>query len=137
MTQARRCAEIPVRVERIMHLATIGVPEAMTGEAFDLLTDDWAPLIERHLGGDPFAGFPGDYRPSQRELRKALHEALVLKPLLGWVVEVTTPVLVWRSPTQCSYSWSDSVSKAFYGDTYEAALESGCAWAANASPPPS
>lgn len=122
-----RCFEIPARVERIVHLA--GVSESMSDETFDLLSDDWAPLIEQHLGLDPLA----TRWLTVAEQREGLQVALTDKPLLGFIVEIATPEKT-RTGRGWAYSWSCCTTKAFYGDSYEEAVDAGLSWAAGLTP---
>lgn len=124
---AERCFEIPARVERIVHLATVGGDD-MDSDMFEWLTEDAMHAMEGAFGVDdlwPHLNECGENVAAQREM---LAQAMVHRPVLGWLVQVSTPVKT-PSGSGYRYSWGVSTSKVFYADTYEEALEAGLTWA--------
>lgn len=129
---AERCFEIPARVEGIFHLAVM--VSDMDSEVFDLLTEA-GPLAER-IGeeiGVSVDAVLSRYGPSYDERLEAFTQALMDRPVLGWLVVVSTPVKK-AGGAGFSYSWAVYDTRAFYADTYTEALEAGLTWATGTYP---
>ncbi len=131
---AERCFEIPARVERIVHLATIGGDD-MDPDLFEWLTDDARHALAGAFGVDvgTFSAALLELGPGEDAQREALASSLVHRLVLGWLVEVSTPIKR-RSGGGCTFSWGSYRSQVVYASTYEAALDTGLTWADEQEP---
>lgn len=115
-------AEVPARVDRIMHLRTM-VIDASASDALDYLFDGMSEGELKELlpqvteDEDINAFLEGELDLVQDVIRE-------LK-LFGFIVQISTPVVNKSG----SYSWGYTTSASFYADTYEDALRAGLAWA--------
>lgn len=131
---AERCFEIPARVDRIVHLAVVG--DSMEADLFEWLAEYAADVLGEQFGR-PFEEVIEIYGGRDEERNEALTEAFAHTPVLGWLIEVSTPD---KTPnpitpgTGFSYSWGRYHSKVFYSYTYEGALEAGLTWAESTIP---
>lgn len=131
---AQLCFEVPARVERIVHLAVVG--DSMDDDLFEWLVEYAADVLGGQFGR-PLEEVLGIYGDQAEQQQEALREALAHKPLLGWLVEVSTPVKTPNPITPgsgFSYSWGRYQSTVFYADTYDGALEAGLTWAESTIP---
>lgn len=126
---AERCFEIPARVDRIVHLATVGGDD-MDDDLFEWLTDDARHALAGAFGTDVDTFDAGllELGPAESHRREALASALVHKPVLGWLVEVSTPTKRALG-AGCTFSWGSYRSQVVYAATYEDALDTGLTWA--------
>lgn len=129
-TMIDRCFAANVRVERIVHLATMACGEPIEEDLFELLTDDWAPFMAELLGItsgnlDEALNQWGDRRDAREE---ALQQALNWHPLTGWIVAASHPVYT-KMGASLGFTWAIYDTKPFYADTYDAALEQAITWA--------
>jgi hypothetical protein len=133
---AERCFEIPARVERVVHLAVIGGVD-MDIDMFEWLIEDGRSALIGAFGTDPETFDAALMELGEREdtQREALASALVHKPVLGWLVEVSTPIKR-QATAGCTFSWGSYRSKVFYAEEYAAALEAGLTWAEGLEPEP-
>lgn len=129
---AERCFEIPARVDRIVHLAVIG-DSPFEDELFEWLVEDAGDVLGEQFDR-PLKDVVEAYGPRDDERHEALREALSHKPLLGWLVQVSTPDKTPNPASGFSYSWGRYHSRVFYGYTYEGTLESGLTWAESTIP---
>ncbi len=131
---AERCFYATVRVERIVHLATMASDDSIDSDLAEWLEDDCAELLTEVLG-HPLGEVVSQYGPGNSRRREALLEALVDKPALGWIIEMATPTMTPNADnTSASFSWGQYRMRAFYGESYEEALEKGFAWAQSTHP---
>lgn len=147
---AERCYSIPARVERAVHLATIGgagmddeVLEWLTDPAFgaavalaEALADKASsvPGLEEKalawLNGDDDAFVLAEALEQDDDDARAatLARALDSGSVLGWLVQVVTPRPNNLGPARAV--WGSCSVGVFYGERYEDALTEGLEWAA-------
>lgn len=126
-----RCFGANMRVERIVHLATM-VVESIDDDLYDWLTDDCESLLVDVLELEQHGVTFTELLERFGDRRDARHESLrevIVHSMPGWIVEVAQPVLQSNGDGKgVSLSWGHYQAKAFYGRTYEEALNKGLEW---------
>lgn len=115
-TLSERLWDCTARVDRIIHF------ESMFTEP-DIDLCEW---VLDYAGALLFKD-PGEMATLFKEDRDEF--AWVLGRLRGWLVVVSTPVPRGMDEGHVMFSWGIYDSKCFLGETFEAALEEGIAWA--------
>lgn len=110
-----RCFDSLVRVNRIVHLDTM-TADSPDSDVLDFLTENVGVLAERYGWDDGNDALDED----------DVEDGLVEEGATGWLIEASTP----ERDKWPRYSWGLTTFKAFYGETYEEALEKAFAWVA-------
>lgn len=118
-------AEVPARVDRIVHLRTMVIDWGMSDVVDDLFDgmeeDELRVLLPQVTEAEDVNAFlDGDVNHIQDVIHK-------LK-IFGFVVQLSTPIVNKSG----GYSWGYTTGASFYADTYEDALRAGLAWARKA-----
>lgn len=127
LTLTERCFDANLRVDRIVHLPAMLTAD-IDDDLFEWLTDDCAELLAAVLGVDDLQAALTQYGTGRDAQRETLQEAVAWKRLEGWIVESSTPEILKSKTGARRWSWGCYLSKTFYADTYEAALDQAFDW---------
>jgi hypothetical protein len=114
-TLRERCFDALLRVNRIVHLDTM-TADSPDSDVLDFLTANVGVLAEHY-------GWDND--PEELD-EDDIQDGLADEGATGWIIEASTP----ERDHWPYFSWGLTTFKAFYGETYEEALEKAFTWVA-------
>lgn len=126
-TLSDRLYEADCRIDKIVHLETMVVDD-IDDDLFEWMTDGIEHVLRVALEIDNFDEMLNQYGADHHSQVEALREAILHKPLTGWLVQASTPVKKFHE-NGYGFSWGHTKACTFYAEQYADALEAAIAWA--------
>lgn len=136
-TLQERIFDASITIEKIVHLGVQLATEYIEDDLMEWLEDEARDTLAAALGVTPaeFVAAVNEYGGRRSERQEAMSE--VLRPLTGWLVEVSGPRIDWdeeRKSGSVHMGWRTSA--VLYGDSYDEALEAAITWGEVFTAPP-
>ena len=108
-----------LRLEKIIHIASMCCSRSLPPIAEDAFNDDWDDVC-RAIGIDPPDNYIGPYEMSAR---------LYALNKLGFLIQAATPILKFKSQASSTSSWEYYTTKWIYAESLDEAIEKAKKWA--------